>query len=78
MLRAWMTDSVRPAPHHQELPGRWIAKSSWPPPETAMHRLFLTDDGLLPHGASIDAASCLLIADDRQGRRKLVSVRPRL
>jgi uncharacterized protein len=50
MLRAWMTDSVRPAPYHEELPGRWIAESSWPPPETTMHRLFLTDDGLLPYG----------------------------
>ncbi len=50
MLRAWMTESVRPAPYHEELPGRWIAASSWPPPETSVHRLFLTDDGLLPHG----------------------------
>jgi putative CocE/NonD family hydrolase len=50
MLRAWMTDSVRPAPYHEELPGRWIAESSWPPPETTMHRLILTDDGLLPYG----------------------------
>jgi uncharacterized protein len=47
MLRAWMTESVRPATHHHELPGRWIAETSWPPAGTVTHRLFLTDDGLL-------------------------------
>ena len=31
MLRAWMTESVKPAPHHEVLPGRWIAEPSWPP-----------------------------------------------
>ena len=47
MLRAWMTDSVAPAPHHETLPGRWVAEPSWPPPKIASpHRLFLTDDGL--------------------------------
>ena len=46
MLRAWMTESVEPAPYHEELPGRWIAEPSWPPPNTSMHRLFITDDGL--------------------------------
>ena len=46
MLRAWMTESVPPAPYHEELPGRWIAEPSWPPPNVATHRLFLTDDGL--------------------------------
>lgn len=46
MLRAWMTDSVRPAPFHEELPGRWIAEPSWPPPDIATHRLHFTDAGL--------------------------------
>jgi putative CocE/NonD family hydrolase len=46
MLRAWMTGSVKPAPHHEALPGRWVAEPSWPPPEMKPHRLFLTDDGL--------------------------------
>jgi putative CocE/NonD family hydrolase len=45
-LRAWMTESVPPAPYHETLPGRWIAESSWPPPAIATHRLFLTDGGL--------------------------------
>jgi hypothetical protein len=46
MLRAWMTDSVRPAPYHDALPGRWIAESAWPPSSVAKHRFWLTDDGL--------------------------------
>src|SRR6516164_574048 len=32
MLRAWMTESVKPATHHDALPGRWIAEPLWPPP----------------------------------------------
>ena len=51
MLRAWMTDSVQPAPYHEELPGRWIAEPSWPPLNVTTHRLFLTDDGLRPDDA---------------------------
>ena len=46
MLRAWMTESVEPAPYHEELPGRWIAEPSWPSPNTSMHRLCITDNGL--------------------------------
>ncbi|HEY2617529.1 MAG TPA: CocE/NonD family hydrolase [Acetobacteraceae bacterium] len=46
MLRAWMTESVTPAPYHEELPGRWIAEPSWPPPNVVVHRLIFTDDGL--------------------------------
>lgn len=47
MLRAWMTDSHVPAAHHDTLPGRWVAEPSWPPPQHAPQRLFLTDAGLL-------------------------------
>ncbi len=46
MLRAWMTESVPPAPYHEELPGRWIAEPAWPPPGIATRTLFLTDAGL--------------------------------
>ena len=46
MLRAWMTESVKPATHHDTLPGRWIAEPSWPPPGIMPRRLFLTDEGL--------------------------------
>ena len=53
MLRAWMTDSVPPAPWHKELPGRWIAETSWPPPGREIHRLVFTDDGLRPDGMDL-------------------------
>jgi predicted acyl esterase len=46
VLRAWMTDSVRPASHHDVLPGRWVAEASWPSPEIKQQRLFLTNAGL--------------------------------
>jgi putative CocE/NonD family hydrolase len=46
MLRAWMTESVKPASHHEALPGRWVAESSWPSPGIMRERLFLTDEGL--------------------------------
>jgi uncharacterized protein len=46
MLRAWMTESVKPASHHDTLPGRWVAEPSWPSPRATARRLFLTDAGL--------------------------------
>jgi predicted acyl esterase len=46
ILRAWMTESVKPANHHDTLPGRWVAEPSWPPPATHLRRLYLTDEGL--------------------------------
>jgi uncharacterized protein len=55
MLRAWMTESAKPAPYHQALPGRWIAERSWPPAGIAPHRLFLTDDGLRTADAPLTA-----------------------
>ncbi|HTG18582.1 MAG TPA: CocE/NonD family hydrolase [Reyranella sp.] len=55
MVRAWMTDSVKPATYHETLPGRWVAEPSWPPPESKSHRLFLTDDGLRPERAPLAA-----------------------
>ncbi len=45
MLRAWMMESVPPAPWHAERPGRWIAEPVWPA-NTEPHRLFLTGSGL--------------------------------
>ena len=55
MLRGWMTESVKPATHHDVLPGRWIAEPSWPPPEITSRRLFLTDDGLREATAPLTA-----------------------
>jgi predicted acyl esterase len=55
MLRAWMTESVKPANHHDTLPGRWVAEPSWPPPGMVPRRLFLTDEGLREAEASLTA-----------------------
>ena len=55
MVRAWMTDSVKPATYHETLPGRWVAEPSWPPPQRTPYRLFLTDDGLRPERAPLAA-----------------------
>jgi uncharacterized protein len=55
MLRAWMTDSVKPASHHDTLPGRSIEEPSWPPPGRMPRRLFLTDDGLRDAAAPLTA-----------------------
>ncbi|HEX4172723.1 MAG TPA: CocE/NonD family hydrolase, partial [Acetobacteraceae bacterium] len=57
MLRAWMTDSVKPAPSHETLPGRWIAEPSWPPSNVAAGRLYLTDQGLQPDHALLTPRS---------------------
>jgi predicted acyl esterase len=46
MLRAWMTNSVKPAAHHEVLPGRWVAEACWPWPGITPRRLHLTDNGL--------------------------------
>ena len=46
LLRAWMMESVRPAPMYAERPGRWIAEPSWPPPSVEPRRLFLADGRL--------------------------------
>ena len=53
MLRAWMTASVRPAPYHEQLPGRWIAEPAWPPPNVVVHRYHCTDQGLAVAGGRL-------------------------
>ena len=55
MLRAWMTQSVKPATHHEVLPGRWIGEPAWPPPGQKFRRLFLTDAGLRDEAAPLTA-----------------------
>jgi predicted acyl esterase len=59
MLRAWMTESAKPASHHDTLPGRWIAEPSWPPQAIMPRRLFLTDEGLRETAGTLAArAAC--------------------
>ena len=59
MLRAWMTESVKPATHHDALAGRWVAEGSLPSPTITARRLFLTDAGL--QAASAPLAARILI-----------------
>ncbi len=47
MLRAWMMDSVPPARHHEQRPGRWVAEPAWPPAGNTPCRLTLADAGLV-------------------------------
>ena len=56
MLRAWMTESVKPASHHDALPGRWVAEPSWPSPGITPRRLFLTDEGLRDASGTFDGS----------------------
>ena len=65
MLRAWMTESVKPASHHEALPGRWVAEPSWPPPGITPQRLFLTDEGLRNEAGTFHG-SCSVLAADRR------------
>jgi uncharacterized protein len=53
MLRAWMTDSVKPASFHEVLPGRWVAEPSWPAPAIVFRRLFFSDAGLRSDAAPL-------------------------
>lgn len=44
MLRAWMLDSFRPFPFHQQLSGRWVAERDWPSPTITMQMYELTEE----------------------------------
>ena len=48
MLRIWMQDSVRPAPHRATLPGRWVTERAWPCPRIAPRRYVLHRARLAP------------------------------
>jgi uncharacterized protein len=71
MLRAWMTDSVKPASRHETLPGRWVAEWSWPSPAIKLQRLFLTDAGL----RNAETSRGALGTDRRQVCGRLGSIR---
>jgi putative CocE/NonD family hydrolase len=63
MLRAWMTESVTPAPFHEELPGRWIAEAAVF--GVATERLWLTDAGL--HSDAADLTSRTICSEQTVG-----------
>jgi uncharacterized protein len=51
MLRAWMQESVRPATHYDERPGRWVAETAWPGPTITPRRMLLTMHGIATEAA---------------------------
>jgi predicted acyl esterase len=53
MLRAWMMQSVLPATHHDERPGRWIVEDAWAAPSIAPRRWFLAQHGLSDSASEI-------------------------
>jgi hypothetical protein len=50
MLRVWTQDSVAPATHYDERPGRWVTEGTWPAPAVAPQRLVLSGRGLSAAG----------------------------
>jgi putative CocE/NonD family hydrolase len=52
MLRAWMQESVRPAPWHDEWPGRWVAETAWPGPTIRPRCMHLVSGRLADDAAS--------------------------
>jgi len=57
ILRAWITESVKPATRHDTLPGRWVGEPSWPSPGIKPSRLFLTNEGLREANAPLTPRS---------------------
>ncbi len=53
MLRAWMQESVAPAGHHTQRPGRWVAERSWPSDTIGEAVWMLGADGLVPAGDTV-------------------------
>lgn len=47
-LRIWMQDSVRPAPHHKTVPGRWVGERAWPSSRIMPRRYVLHRGRLAP------------------------------
>lgn len=52
LLRTWITDSVPPASVYEEMPGRWVAESSWPSPNIES-RAFTLNEGTTAPASSL-------------------------
>jgi putative CocE/NonD family hydrolase len=55
-LRAYIQDSVAPASHYEERPGRWVSEPSWPAPNVTPQRFHLNDIGLCQTGRLSETA----------------------
>jgi putative CocE/NonD family hydrolase len=47
LLRAWIQESVAPAPYYDERPGHWVAEPHWPPPDPQAHKYWFTQGELV-------------------------------
>ncbi|WP_416898333.1 MAG: CocE/NonD family hydrolase [Minwuia sp.] len=54
MLRAWIQESLPPAPQYETRPGRWVAESAWPSPRIERQRLWLNWGHLAEEPGEID------------------------
>ena len=45
-LRLYLQDAVAPAPHHDEIPGRWLGIPDWPSAKIKTERLHFSGDSL--------------------------------
>ena len=52
LLRAWITDSVRPASVYDEMPGRWVAEDNWPSPQVETRTFRFGDAAISPLAAA--------------------------
>ncbi len=50
MMRIWMQDSVPPQTSYKEMPGRWVAEPSWPPPSVTPTRYAMSAGRLVKGG----------------------------
>lgn len=53
-LRVYLQESVPPATHYRERPGRWAAEPSWPSPGISTRRFYLNDGELSRSPSSAD------------------------
>ena len=75
MLRAWMTESVKPATHHDTLPGRWVAEASWPASGIIPAAAVLDRCRAARRRGAVDGARRMLGADGWYVFRRMGSVR---
>jgi uncharacterized protein len=67
VLRAWMQEAVRPAPHYELRPGRWVAERAWPSARIEPLTLYPREAGLAaspPAGSAVELRSPLAAGED--------------
>ena len=57
MMRIWMQESVPPQTFYKDLPGRWVAEPSWPPPSVTPTRYSMNAGRLSTGTARAEASS---------------------